>query len=450
MRSGSRMITEKSSRKGSEKNRRGIINEGAGPRQAISEAVGDCDGRTKMYGAGLGGIYEHLVSPVCEGVSTSRGKVGRLGGELQRELCEPLSRMKGALSPKKEIVGGDWPVATSGVSTGSLAADDDGPESLQQATQMPGFDPVRDAVLNSPITRSPTLPRHRPPPSTSAATSPHNAPAPPAQAPRRATVAALLNDTSPSPTSSSFHPPHLPVRTSSLAHILHPNPPDDPPRFPSPEDKLSRVSSLGRLPSEASPSDPFRASSLPSSAIHPAARPLSSPQPEIFTPTTERASGLFTPTAEQRGPVFSATVPIPTSPTSARLSLSRPSTSSSTSYRPPPSPIMHRPPVPRARSPTPQRPPSPPPKPQPLPYKPRRKTPAGSVLEPLTPDEMRFYRTQLGTGTRRLAKRKRSPSYEPPDDQPLAKKSRDAGLVMDHCTLPPCLFRMNALILQVG
>ena len=63
---------------------------------------------------------------------------------------------------------------------------------------------------------------------------------------------------------------------------------------------------------------------------------------------------------------------------------------------------------------------------------------------------MRFYRTQLGTGTRRLAKRKRSPSYEPLDDQPLAKKSRDAGLVMDHCTLPPCLFRMNALILQVG
>jgi hypothetical protein len=33
MRSGSRMITEKMSRKGSEKDRRGIINEGAGPRQ---------------------------------------------------------------------------------------------------------------------------------------------------------------------------------------------------------------------------------------------------------------------------------------------------------------------------------------------------------------------------------------------------------------------------------
>ena len=126
-------------------------------------------------------------------------------------------------------------MATSGgrLFTGSLAAHDDGLESLQQATQMPGFDPVRDAVLNSPVTRSPTIPRHHPPPSTSAATSPNNASAPTAQAPRRATVAALLNDISPSP-SSSIHPPSLPVSASSLAHILHPNPPDDPPRFPSP------------------------------------------------------------------------------------------------------------------------------------------------------------------------------------------------------------------------
>jgi mRNA (guanine-N7-)-methyltransferase len=50
---------------------------------------------------------------------------------------------------------------------------------------------------------------------------------------------------------------------------------------------------------------------------------------------------------------------------------------------------------------------------------------------------MRFYRTQLGTGTRRLAKRKRSPSYEPPDNQPLVKKSRDTGLVMDHYNARP-------------
>jgi mRNA (guanine-N7-)-methyltransferase len=50
---------------------------------------------------------------------------------------------------------------------------------------------------------------------------------------------------------------------------------------------------------------------------------------------------------------------------------------------------------------------------------------------------MRFYRTQLGQGTRRLAKRRRSPSYEPPDDPPAAKKSRDAGLVMNHYNARP-------------
>jgi mRNA (guanine-N7-)-methyltransferase len=343
--------------------------------------------------------------------------------------------MKGALSPKKDIVGGGERLVATGLLTGSLAAHDDGLESPQQATQMPGFDPVRDAVLNSPVTRSPTIPRHYPPPSTSAAISPNNASAPTAQAPRRATVAALLNDTSPSP-SSSFHPPSLPVRASSLAHILHPNPPDDPPRFPSPEERLSRVSSLGRRSSEASIPDFFRASSLPSGTIHPAASPLSPSHPEVFTPTTERASGLFTPTVEQRGHIFPSTVP--TSPTSSRLNLSRPSTSSSTSHRPPPSPVMPRPSVSRARSPSPQRPPSPPPKPKPLPYQPRRRTPAGSVLEPLTSDEMHFYRTQLGQGTRRLAKRRRSPSYEPPD-APAAKKSRDAGLVMNHCTLSSSL-----------
>ncbi|KAH9977278.1 mRNA capping enzyme-domain-containing protein [Lactifluus volemus] len=265
---------------------------------------------------------------------------------------------------------------------------------------MPSFDPVRDAVLNSPVTRSPTLPRHHPPPSTSAVSSPQNATTTPiAQPHRRATVAALLNDTPSSP-SSSFHPPSLPVRASSLAHILHPNPPDDPPRFPSPEEKLSRVLSLARLSRIPSPS------------------PLDS----LFTPTIERASTLFTPTVEHRGPFF------PTSPASVRSTLSRPSTSSSTSHRPPPSPAMPRPPAPPALSPTPQRPPSPPPKPKPLLYDPRRRTPAGS---------MHFYRTQLGTGTKRLAKRKRSPSYEPPDHQPPVKRSRDSGIVMDHYNARP-------------
>src|SRR6266851_8140945 len=407
------------------------------------------DGRTKLYGAGFGGIYGHVVRPasVCQLVLTSRRSVGT----PRKRGAAAASRMKGALSPKKEMVG-SCGGGTGAVFPDSLAAvADDGLDSPKQPTQMPGFDPVRDAVLNSPITRSPTLPRHHPPPSTSAATSPHNPTTPTAQAPRRATVAALLNDISPHP-SSSFQLPPPPVRASSLAHILHPTPPDDhhlPPRFPSPEEKLSRVPSLARLSSEISFPDPFRVSSLPSGIIHPATGRLTPPQPEaLFTPTADRAGSLFTPTVEQRGlTVYTIT---PTSPTSARSNLSRPSTSPSTSHRPPPSPVMPRPPAPRVRSPTPPRSPSPPPKPKARPYNPRRRTPAGSVLEPLTPDEMHFYGTQLGTGTRRLAKRKRSPSYELPDSQPLPKKSRDAGLVMDHCTSPSSFSKRLPLFPRIG
>jgi hypothetical protein len=50
------MITEKRSRKGRSKDRRGIkrgINRWGSPDRGKA-AVGDC---TKMYGAGLGGIY---------------------------------------------------------------------------------------------------------------------------------------------------------------------------------------------------------------------------------------------------------------------------------------------------------------------------------------------------------------------------------------------------------
>lgn len=348
--------------------------------------------------------------------------------------------MKGALSPKKEKVGGrgiNLACGSGGVFVGSLAADDDEPEPLQQATEMPGFDPVRDAVLNSPITRSPTLPRHQPQLSVSPTTSVNNAPAPVAQAPRRATVAALLNDTPSSP-SSSFHPPPPPVRASSLAHILHPNPPDDPPRFPSPEEKLSRVSSLSRHPGASTSLDVIKIASLSSGISHHTAGLASPPQPDsLFSPTTERTTSLFTPTVEQRGLTFP--IATPTSPTSVRSSVSRPSTSSSTSYRPPPSPVMPRPSALRARSPTPPRPPSPPPKPKPLTYNPRRRTPAGSVLEPLTQEEVDFYSSRLGTGTQRLAKRKRSPSFEPPTRQPPQKRTRDTGLVMDHCTSTPPL-----------
>ncbi|KAI0060810.1 guanine-N(7)-methyltransferase [Artomyces pyxidatus] len=103
---------------------------------------------------------------------------------------------------------------------------------------------------------------------------------------------------------------------------------------------------------------------------------------------------------------------------------------------------MPPPPAPRAPSPPPRDPspppraPSPPPsppRPATLPYNPRRRTPAGSVLLPLTPDEIHMYRTQVGAGTQRLSKkRKRAPSDEPEEDAARAKR-----LVVEHYNARP-------------
>ncbi|KAI0035963.1 mRNA capping enzyme-domain-containing protein [Vararia minispora EC-137] len=91
----------------------------------------------------------------------------------------------------------------------------------------------------------------------------------------------------------------------------------------------------------------------------------------------------------------------------------------------------------------PTRPPSPPPdqrKQSTLAYNPRRRTPANSVLVPLSPDEIAMYRTQLGQGTMRLAKRKRpldELEIDLEDDGPRVKRSRDAGLVVEHYNSRP-------------
>ncbi|ETW85458.1 hypothetical protein HETIRDRAFT_311168 [Heterobasidion irregulare TC 32-1] len=153
--------------------------------------------------------------------------------------------------------------------------------------------------------------------------------------------------------------------------------------------------------------------------------------------------------------------PLPSSatylpPRSSAHSLSRPSTSDDTPHRTPLSP--HMPPPPR-------------PAPSQAPTPPHRRTPAGSVLVPLTHDEIDMYRSYVGAGTRRLAKRKRAapgsenspapgsgpgraadaPQHHPhPDadgtdaldadpaaDAPRAKRSRDVALVADHYNARP-------------
>jgi hypothetical protein len=160
-----------------------------------------------------------------------------------------------------------------------------------------GLDPVRDAVLNFPITHSPTLPRHQPPLSASRTTSVNvnNAPRPSSE-PSSLYLRRTLNDTSSSPS---------PGRVSSLAHIIQPIPLDDAPRFPSPDEKLSCVMSLSRLPGAGTSPDVIKVSSLPSGISHPTTSLASPPQEDThFSPTTERLASFFTPTVEQREPTL--------------------------------------------------------------------------------------------------------------------------------------------------
>ncbi|KAL4067567.1 mRNA capping enzyme-domain-containing protein [Scleroderma citrinum] len=76
-----------------------------------------------------------------------------------------------------------------------------------------------------------------------------------------------------------------------------------------------------------------------------------------------------------------------------------------------------------------------------VPYNPRnRKTPAGSVLVPMTPQEMEMYKRYRGIGTQTLlAKRKRERSMSPDDlPQPSAKRhAGDVGRVVNHYNMRP-------------
>ncbi|THH03787.1 hypothetical protein EW146_g10343 [Bondarzewia mesenterica] len=122
---------------------------------------------------------------------------------------------------------------------------------------------------------------------------------------------------------------------------------------------------------------------------------------------------------------------------------------------PPPAPVASiAPAVVPASAPVPPLPAPPPPAASPslppkpvLAYEPRRRTPAGSVLIPLTAEEIQMYRTYVGTGTRRLSKRKRpaaddqenqvSLTEEYGEDAPRVKRSKDVGLVVDHYNARP-------------
>lgn len=294
------------------------------------------------------------------------------------------------------------------------------------------FDPVRDAVLNSPITQSPPqslsridLPHISPTPQTSTSTpasfdrrtvSPIN---------RRATdLASLLNG--PSPSEPSLFSPTASGPPRSLSDLLQPS------------EKLTDARPIHRPhpPRSMTSDDPCQTSSIPNGQF-------TFSVPQDF-PTRPHFSNPPPPTASPvRSPIFS--VP------------SRPSTSSSVNPATPsrltakPSPtvsvkclsIVEDQSLPTPPAATIMPPPPVPQKQLSVSYKPR----ASSPLVPLTPQEIQFYNDpeKSRRGWFSLSKkRKRSLA-----DQGDSKRSKIAESIMQHCVcFPPFSSEWPDLILH--
>ncbi|KAI0075824.1 hypothetical protein K474DRAFT_1357328 [Panus rudis PR-1116 ss-1] len=262
---------------------------------------------------------------------------------------------------------------------------------------MPAFDPVRDAVLNSPVSQTRPLPSRihielpppplpsvvpitNPSPTSSESTRSNSSPLP-----RRATdLSMLLNSDPPSQdTSTPLFTPTTPRAPANLSHLLHPD---------SPLDQLTNAQPLRRRPSSSSDASYFPAPSPPAASSRASSIALG------------HASNTPTPTP-----------PTP-SPKSSPTSISR---------RLPPKPAdMPPPPVPVRST---------------VPYAPRKRiTPPSSVLVPLSPAELQWYKNfPGGIGTQILrSKRKRGREGEAPDGPPT-KRSRDVGLVVEHYNARP-------------
>ncbi|TFK42896.1 mRNA capping enzyme-domain-containing protein [Crucibulum laeve] len=249
---------------------------------------------------------------------------------------------------------------------------------------MPAFDPVRDAVLNSPVDQAPT---------------PHPL-ASPSLARRATDLSVLLN----SDTRQPGLPTPPPTR-STLSHLLHTS-------NINTEEKLAASEPFGRRSSYTDPNSSYFSYQVPSTS-----------RSQIPSPHRHRSPSPR--------PGSSSRQQLIDSPVSRTSFPSRPSSSSSSTFPPPQtnrntaSPVMVPPPTP------------PPPT---IPYNPtRRLTAPGSVLIPLTPTEMEFYKNFRGQGAARLSKRKRTMSNEPDgaNEPPRKKLAGDVGVVVEHYNSRP-------------
>lgn len=265
---------------------------------------------------------------------------------------------------------------------------------------MPAFDPVRDAVLNSPVTQPQALQLEG------------------GGYPDRSLE--LPSPTTTSSRPSSSHSPSLTRRATDLAVLLNSEPHE--PRTPS----STRPSSLSHLLL----SDDFESEKLNSAPSFQRRLP-----PAIDIPREDHSFSRQLPPGPSRSSLSSSSpfslpsdVPssssriLPTSPLTRTPMVSKNSALSSSSSSTPQttsSPTMR----------------------STLPYNPRQRlTPAGSVLAPMTQDEIQLYKNYRGIGTQRLMnKRKRAPSRESDDiqERPAKRHAGDVEKVVDHYNLRP-------------
>ena len=286
---------------------------------------------------------------------------------------------------------------------------------------MPAFDPVRDAALNSPVSQPKPLPTHAhdvdldrherhsfdaPSPSSSRPSS-SRATNSPTVARRATDLAVLLNSEPQEPRTPSS------ARPSSLSHLLLGTDTQSPvPLLPPTTALNGEVDRLAGTPSLR------RRSNLPVLDI----------------------SWTDTPSEDGQSQHFSRH-PAPPPSRAPFHSKQQVESSSSAPRVLPPSPLTRSPVrapfYPSSSSDTPTAPPTMPPQ-SPLstiPYNPRnRRTPAGSVLVPMTPHEMELCRHYRGAGTQLLlSKCKRERSRSPDNVPPAKRHAGDVGKVIDHC-----------------
>lgn len=265
---------------------------------------------------------------------------------------------------------------------------------------MPAFDPVRDAALNSPVSRSNSLPAHAhdadldrherhsfeiPSPSSSRPSSARATNSPTVG--RRATDLAVLLNSEP-------QEPRTPgsARPSSLSHLLLGT--DTQPSL------VPMTVSNGDVDKLADATSLRRRGTLPVLDI-----------PRTDTSPVDGQSFQFSRHPQPSHPQLQVESSVPRSrPSPSSISTTAPVFPSPSTMPPPPSPLSS------------------------IPYGPRdRKTLAGPVLLPMLPQEIEFYRHYRGIGTQLLSRRKRERSRSPDNSPPAKRHAGDVGKVIDHC-----------------